>query len=89
VEHLTLLAKIRKHSWYYGALVVLQVTGLVLVFLSASDKSLQLTFMLLTAALYIFWSLLHQFIHHTLTAKIAAEYVLFGLFGIAITYFVL
>lgn len=89
MEHLTIQAKIRKHIWYYAALVVLQVIGLALVFLTAADKSLQLTIMVFLTGMYVFWSLLHQYIHHTLSAKIAAEYVLFGLFGLAITYFVL
>jgi hypothetical protein len=89
MEHLTLKARIRKHLWYYVSFIVLQLIGLTLVLLVAGDKPLQLTFIVVSTGIYVFWSLLHQYLHHSLTPKVAVEYVLFGLFGLTITYFIL
>lgn len=84
-----LKAKIRKHLWYYTTFAILSVTCLALIAFTAFDKSLQLAFIFLMAGIYVTWSLLHQHVHHTLTAKIAAEYILIAFFGVAITFFVI
>lgn len=81
--------KIRKHLWYYSTFIILLSTCLALIAFSAFNKPLQLGFIFLTAGIYIVWSLVHQFVHHTLTVKIAAEYILIGFFGVAVTFFVL
>lgn len=89
MEHISLKARIRKHVWYYLTFIVLQLFGLALVLIFSGDRQLQFTFILVMTGIYISWSLLHQTIHHTLTAKVAAEYILIGLFGVSLTYFVL
>lgn len=74
-----------KHIWYYGSFIAIQLLGLALVLSTAYDKQLQMMTMFITTFFYIFWSLLHQHMHHHLNAKIVTEYVLMGSLGITIS----
>lgn len=79
--------KIKKHFWYYFSFILIQIVGLILVLLTASDKPLRIMVILATSAFYIFWAIMHQKIHHSLTSKIMLEYTLIGIFGITISLF--
>lgn len=81
-------AKIKKHFWYYTSFATLQVLGLTLILLTAHNKQLQLMVIIMTTILYLFWSLLHHYIHHSLPAKIVVEYVLIASLGITISLFI-
>lgn len=76
-----------KHFWYYLLSVFFQVVGIILVYLFAYNKSIQMNIIVLTTIFYIFWSLLHQYIHHNITAKIVVEYVLIGFLGFTLSLF--
>jgi len=80
-------ANIRKHVGYYTSLIVMLVLGLSLVFLTAHDKQLQLYSLIGTASSYVLWAVVHQYVHHHLTAKIVVEYVLVGLMGLTFSLF--
>jgi len=79
--------RIKKHIWYYCSFITIQVIGFLLVLLAASNKQIQMSAIFLTTACYIIWALTHQYLHHSLTAKIAAEYVLVGGLGLTVSLF--
>ena len=75
----------KKHFWYYMSFLVFQSLGFFLVVFTIYNKQLHLEFIILTTAFYIFWSLLHQYIHHNITTKIVVEYVLIGCLGFTLS----
>ena len=79
---------IKKHLWYYIFFVALQIVGLALVLLTAGDKGIQLIAIILTTCAYMIWALAHQYIHHSLTAKIVIEYCLVGALGLTVSLFI-
>lgn len=78
-----------RHIWHYGALLAVLILGFFLTMQTASDKTLQLTIVLITTLFYIIWGLLHHLIEHDLTARIVVEYVLIGSLGASIVLFIL
>lgn len=78
-----------RHMWHYGALLAVLTLGFFLTMQTASDKTLQLTIVLITTLFYIIWGLLHHLIEHDLTARIVVEYVLIGSLGASIVLFIL
>lgn len=78
---------IKKHFWYYTLFVILQLLGLGLVLLTAGDKGIQLIAIIMTTFAYLVWALAHQYIHHSLTAKIVIEYCLVGALGLTVSLF--
>ena len=84
----TISKNIRKHFLYYVLFILLQLVGLVLVLLTAGDKGIQLIAIILTTCTYIVWALAHQYIHHSLTAKIVIEYCLVGALGLTVSLFI-
>lgn len=81
-------SNIKKHIWFYSSFVAIQLLGLGLVLGVAYDKHLQMMAMFITTFFYMFWALLHQYIHHHLNAKIVTEYVLMGSLGLVVSLFV-
>jgi hypothetical protein len=79
----------KKHLGYYLSLITILVLGLLLVFLASPNIELQIVITLLTVFFYILWGLFHHLTNHELTAKIVIEYVLVGVLGISILYFLL
>lgn len=81
--------KIKKHIAYYISLILILSFGLFLIGLASPDIKAQAFIILLTVFFYILWGIFHHLINHELTAKIVVEYVLIGLLGIAVLFFVL
>jgi hypothetical protein len=81
--------KIKKHFEFYFSFLLIQIIGFSLVMLNAHNKNIQFILIILTSAIYALWSILHQYIHHNLTAKIVVEYVLIGVLGVSVSMFLL
>ena len=79
----------KKHLGYYLSLITILVLGLVLVLLASPNIDLQVIITLLTVFFYILWGLFHHLTNHELTAKIVIEYVLVGVLGVSILFFLL
>ncbi len=79
--------RLKKHFLYYLALIIIELAGLSLVFITAYDLRLQMTIVVMMSLFYVLWSALHHYIHHTLHTKILVEYVLVASFAIIITFF--
>ena len=74
--------RIKKHLWYYLSFVVIQILGFFWVMLSGAQTQAQTIALFSTTALYIVWSLTHQYIHHHLSTKVVVEYILIGSLGL-------
>ena len=81
--------KFKKHITYYFFLLLILLSGLTLTFLAAPRLALQTLIVFVTVVFYIILGISHHFINHDLTVKIMVEYVLIGLFGISIVFFML
>lgn len=79
----------RKHWFYYGFLCVVLGFGLMVILLSPGNKELQISTVILMAVFYIVWAIIHHIVDHDMSAKVMLEYILIGMVGIAIVYFVL
>lgn len=81
--------EIRKHSWYYAGLVSVALLGLIVLVMSSFDRTMQMSVVVLLSFFYVVWGLLHHYMHHDLHAKIVLEYVLMGVLGVSIAFFIL
>ena len=79
--------KFKKHLAYYLSLCLILSVGLVLTFLASPNLKLQTLIVVLTVVFYILWGILHHLINHELTAKIMVEYILIGVLGLSILFF--
>ena len=80
--------KFLKHINYYLALITIFVVGFVLSLISFPNVNLEITVILLTIVSYVGWGVLHHHLDHELTQKIFIEYLLIGLLGVSIVFFV-
>ena len=81
--------KIKKHIAYYISLLIILLSGLVLIILTSPNLRLQTTIALLTICFYVLWGTIHQLINHELTIRIMVEYILIGLLGASIIFFMI
>jgi hypothetical protein len=81
-------SNVKKHIWFYGSFIAIQLLGLWLVLVVSYDKHLQLMAMVITTIFYFFWGLFHQYLHHQLTPKIVTEYALMGSLGLVVSLFI-
>ena len=81
--------KIKKHFAYYFSLFIILFFGLILVFLSSPNVKMQEFVTLVTVFFYIVSGILHHYINHEINVKIMVEYILIGLLGLSIIFFVL
>lgn len=81
--------KIKKHTGYYLSLLAILFSGLALVLLLSPNIRLQIMVVLLTIFFYIIWGIVHHLINHELTARIMIEYILIGLLGASIIFFMI
>lgn len=79
---------IREHLFYYASMTLLQLIGFYLVLSSAPNIALQMALIIFTTILYLLWAILHHYLHHDLHPAVVIEYVLIGLLGISISYFI-
>lgn len=81
--------KLKKHVGYYTSLFLIFFLGFILTVLATPDIRLQSIIILLTVFFYVLWGILHHLINHELTIRIMIEYVLIGVLGIGILFFML
>ena len=80
---------LKKHFWYYITFFSVEISGVVAVAYFAYDSFVRMVIIILMVLFYVFWSLLHHKIHHSVSRKIVIEYLLIGLLGIVISLFFL
>ncbi len=83
MEHL------KSHVGHYISLTLIFSVSLFLILMLSPYKDMQLVIVLLTAFFYVVWGLLHHKLNHELNRKIVIEYVLIGLLGVGIVYFLM
>ncbi|MBI4096411.1 MAG: hypothetical protein HY425_01710 [Candidatus Levybacteria bacterium] len=83
-----MLKAISQHVFYYTSLIIILSLSFVLAY-SSSDKTFQIGVVIVTTFFYVLWGILHHLINHDLHAKIVIEYILIGVFGLALIFFLL
>ena len=81
--------KINEHVAYYVSLIIIFALGIFLMSSAAPNKQLQMLIFVIMAFFYVVWGVMHHFINHELSAKIVVEYILIGILGVAIMFFLL
>lgn len=77
-----------KHINYYLTLISIFVVGFVLSLLSYPNLNLEILIIIATIIFYVAWGILHHKLDHQLTNKILIEYILIGLLGLSIVFFI-
>ena len=72
----------RKHVFYYIALIGVIAIAILLMKQAASQKQLQMIIVVLLGIFYVFWGVMHHYLHHNLRARIVLEYVAVAALGI-------
>ncbi len=83
-----MIKKFIKHLNYYLFLLAIFAVGLLLSVLVYPNIFLQILIIVLTIIFYVVWGIWHHKKEHNLTNKIVVEYLLIGLLGISIVFFV-
>lgn len=81
--------KLKKHIGYYLSLLAIFLFGFFLTVIANPNIKLQGIIILFTVFSYVLWGIIHHLINHELTTRIVVEYVLIGVLGIAILFFML
>lgn len=81
--------KIKMHIGYYISLIVILGFGFLFALLSSPNRGLQMIIVILTTLFYISWGIVHHLINHDLHAKIVVEYILVGILGLTLVFFIL
>lgn len=84
-----MMQKVKRHSAHYVILLGVMGFGLYLLGVFADDVILRMGLVILLASFYVGWGILHHYIHHDVTPKIVLEYVLIGVIGISVIFFLL
>lgn len=79
----------KKHWVYYLFLLLILSIGVLIILFSPDNDSLQMSIVVLMTAFYVLWAVIHHLIDHDMHAKVMLEYILIGMVGISIVYFVL
>ena len=83
-----MIEKFIKHFNYYVSLVSIFIVGLAAAVIASPNFNLQIFIVILTIVIYVLWGILHHYIAHELTAKIMVEYILIGLLGLSMIFFI-
>ena len=83
-----MFTRLYKHSAYYVSLIVILALGFLLAY-NSSNRSFQIGAVIVTTFLYVLWGIMHHLINHDLNVKIVIEYILIGVFGLTIIFFLL
>ncbi|MBI3385778.1 hypothetical protein HY031_01690 [Candidatus Gottesmanbacteria bacterium] len=70
------------HSFHFLVLLIILVTGLVLLYITRGNPTLQMSIGVTTSVAYVLWGIIHHTLKGDLHLKIVIEYILIG--GIAI-----
>lgn len=80
--------KILKHFGYYFILLLIFAIGFIATIFSSPNLNLQILIIICTISFYVFWGIWHHKKTHELTNKIIIEYILIGLLGLSIIFFI-
>ena len=80
--------KIRKHLLYYVSLLIIFSIGFFLTVLVSPNLNLQKITISATIVSYVLWGIFHHYKNHELTRRIMIEYILIGLLGLSIVFFI-
>lgn len=83
-----MFARIYKHSAYYASLIAILTLGFLLAY-ESSNRSFQIGAVVVTTFFYVLWGIMHHLINHDLNVKIVIEYILIGVFGLTVIFFLL
>jgi hypothetical protein len=83
-----MLKRISEHAIYYIALVIMLGLGFLLAY-NSTDRNLQIGVVIATTFFYVLWGIIHHLMNHDLHGKIVLEYVLIGVFGLTVIFFLL
>lgn len=83
-----MLKRISEHAVYYASLITMLGLSFLLVYAS-SDRNFQIGVIASTTFFYVLWGILHHLMNHDLHTKIVIEYILIGIFGLTIIFFLL
>lgn len=84
-----MIKKLFKHLGYYLSMLIIFSLGFIASLISYPNLALVFTVLVITVIFYIIWGIVHHKINHDLSVKIAVEYLLIGLLGISIIFFVI
>ena len=80
--------RITKHIPYYIGLITIFTVGLLFSIALSPNIFLQALTVVVTITLYMAWGILHHYRSHELTKKIMIEYVLIGILGLSMIFFI-
>jgi hypothetical protein len=83
-----MVKKLKKHLWYYLSLLILFSIGFVVTVLLSPNFNLQKITISATIVAYVVWGIFHHYKNHELTGRIMIEYILIGLLGLSVLFFV-
>lgn len=83
-----MIKKFSEHSIYYLSLTIILTLSFLLAY-STSDRSFQIGIVIASTFFYVVWGILHHLINHDLHVKIVVEYILIGVFGLSLIFFIL
>jgi len=83
-----MLKRISEHIIYYISLITILILSFLLAY-SSSDRNFQIGIVIAATFFYVLWGIIHHLMNHDLHAKIVVEYILIGVFGLTIIFFLL
>lgn len=83
-----MFSKLYKHSPYYISLVAILTLGFLLAY-NSPNKIFQIGVIIAITFFYVLWGIMHHLLNHDLSIKIVIEYILIGVFGLTIIFFLL
>lgn len=83
-----MLKNLSEHVVYYTSLVAILTLSFLLAN-SSSDKNFQIGVIIVTTFFYVLWGITHHLMNHDLHMKIVIEYILIGVFGLTVIFFLL
>lgn len=85
-EKLVVMKLVHKHLWHYAVYAVIFGGGLVLL-LTVHTVFMQELAVIFIALMYVIWSLVHHYVHETLSYKVFFDYLLVAILGILLAVF--
>ena len=82
-----MIENIQKHFLHYLVYLIIFGGGLLLIFFTRGNNSLEILSLLCIAGLYFIWSMLHHHVNHRLHPQIVVEYGLIILLGMVLALF--
>jgi hypothetical protein len=83
-----MLKRISEHVVYYVSLIAILSLSFLLAY-SSSDRSFQIGVVVAVTFFYVLWGIMHHLMNHDLNMKIVVEYILIGVFGLTVIFFLL